>query len=208
MTSRSAVVGFLFLASVALLTVQTMQVDAGFTPVISDGRAAGAFVALLPDERMVGGEGRVAYRANGSRDAAYATVGVGVVSQGQAQGGPESRIVVRSGVDPGDLHERIILLNPTRNVQAFLMEWDHDFFVQPDGKILLFAPVPSFTIGGVTRNGLARLNRDGSLDLGFDPGLGPQNGQIESVAVQTDGKIWSPDFLPRSTAWLGAGSHG
>ena len=40
--------------------------------------------------------------------------------------------------------------------------------VQPDGKII----VAGFfhTVNGVARAGIARLNSDGSLDLGYDPG--------------------------------------
>ena len=60
--------------------------------------------------------------------------------------------------------------------------------VQPDGKILVGG---SFTgLGGPTgttpRNYIGRLNADGSLDMGFDPGA---NGQIAAFAVQADGKI-------------------
>src|SRR5207253_10222628 len=63
--------------------------------------------------------------------------------------------------------------------------------VLPDGKIL-----PGGSIYHVTpeqRNGIARLNRDGSLDHGFDPGLGAQidtaYGTVNGVAVETDGKV-------------------
>jgi uncharacterized delta-60 repeat protein len=58
--------------------------------------------------------------------------------------------------------------------------------VQPDGKILIGG---LFTrVNGHTRNGIARLNSDGSLDLSFDPGLGAK-GYISCVALQPDGKI-------------------
>ncbi len=56
--------------------------------------------------------------------------------------------------------------------------------VQPDGKILVGG---TFTaVGGVTRNRIARLNADGSLDTGFDPGA---NSTIYAFQVQADGKI-------------------
>lgn len=44
---------------------------------------------------------------------------------------------------------------------------------------------------GVPRNGIARLNNDGSLDQSFDPGLGGGglNSTIYAMAVQLDGKI-------------------
>jgi len=56
--------------------------------------------------------------------------------------------------------------------------------VQADGKILLGG---SFTtVGGATRNRIARLNPNGSLDTGFNPGaVGP----VLAIAVQPDGRI-------------------
>ena len=56
--------------------------------------------------------------------------------------------------------------------------------LQADGKIVVGG---QFTqIGGQTRNRIARLNGDGSLDAGFNPGA---NGLVNSIALQTDGKI-------------------
>lgn len=58
--------------------------------------------------------------------------------------------------------------------------------IQSDGNIIVAG---GFTqVNGVLRNGIARLNSDGSLDPSFDPGTG-FNGTIEKVLVQTDGKI-------------------
>lgn len=57
--------------------------------------------------------------------------------------------------------------------------------LQADGKVLIGG---SFTsVHGVTRNGLARLNTDGSLDTTFDPGAGGSS--VRAIAVQADGKI-------------------
>lgn len=58
---------------------------------------------------------------------------------------------------------------------------------QPDGKVLV---VGNFTTwGGQSRNRVARLNSDGTLDTTFNPGTGA-NAQVASVAVQpADGKI-------------------
>jgi uncharacterized delta-60 repeat protein len=56
--------------------------------------------------------------------------------------------------------------------------------LQADGKILVGG---SFTtLGGQTRNNIARLNADGSLDASFNPGA---NGNVYSIAVQADEKI-------------------
>ena len=42
-------------------------------------------------------------------------------------------------------------------------------------------------VGGVVRNGLARLNVDGSLDLGFNPNVA--GGTVNAIALQADGAI-------------------
>ncbi|GAA5117743.1 choice-of-anchor D domain-containing protein [Luteolibacter yonseiensis] len=56
--------------------------------------------------------------------------------------------------------------------------------LQPDGKILVGG---SFTSAqGVTRNRIARINPDGTLDNGFNPNA---NSTVESIVVQADGKI-------------------
>jgi uncharacterized delta-60 repeat protein len=44
------------------------------------------------------------------------------------------------------------------------------------------------TVGGTPINAIARLNSDGSLDSGFNPGLGA-NGTVYALVVQGDGKI-------------------
>lgn len=57
---------------------------------------------------------------------------------------------------------------------------------QPDGKILVGGDF--ITVGVETRNRLARLNTDGTLDPTFDPGAGA-NDWVECLAVQPDGRI-------------------
>ena len=58
--------------------------------------------------------------------------------------------------------------------------------VQPDGKALV---VGDFSrINGAVRHGIARLNADGSLDEGFDPGS-KAKGEIKSVVVQEADKL-------------------
>jgi uncharacterized delta-60 repeat protein len=58
--------------------------------------------------------------------------------------------------------------------------------VQPDGKILIGGTFTSYN--GITRNSIARLNADGSLDNSFDPGIGV-DGSILTSLLQPDGKI-------------------
>jgi uncharacterized repeat protein (TIGR01451 family)/uncharacterized delta-60 repeat protein len=59
--------------------------------------------------------------------------------------------------------------------------------LQPDGKILIGGEFTA--VGAVSRNGIARLNADGSLDLTFDPGTGVL-GIVYTLALRPDGKIW------------------
>ena len=61
--------------------------------------------------------------------------------------------------------------------------------VQADGKILAGGYFTTLSPNGgvaVARNGIARLNPDGTLDTVFDPGA---NSAVQSIAVQSDGKI-------------------
>jgi uncharacterized delta-60 repeat protein len=57
--------------------------------------------------------------------------------------------------------------------------------VQPDGKVLVGGQFT--TIAGQTRNRLARLNADGSLDSGF--AATDVDNDVNAIAVQADGRI-------------------
>ncbi len=62
--------------------------------------------------------------------------------------------------------------------------------VQPNGKILIGGAFTS--VGGVPRSCIARLNANGSLDTGFNPGADHffvNSSSVHSLAVQPDGKI-------------------
>jgi hypothetical protein len=58
--------------------------------------------------------------------------------------------------------------------------------LQADGKIFIggFFSI----VNGQFRNGIARLNADGSLDASFNVAFG-SGAQIRSIVVQADGKI-------------------
>ena len=58
--------------------------------------------------------------------------------------------------------------------------------VQSNGKILIGGQFSSYN--GIGRNKIVRLNSDGSLDTGFDPGTGANN-NVNELAVLADGKI-------------------
>lgn len=59
--------------------------------------------------------------------------------------------------------------------------------LQPDGKIIIGGQFSIYNT--VTRNCIARLNADGSLDYTFNPGSGAGNNIIYAIALQADGKI-------------------
>lgn len=72
---------------------------------------------------------------------------------------------------------------------------------QPDGHVIIAGNFTS--VAGVTRNRIARLRPDGSLDASFDPGSGFDN-NVWCLALQPDGKVvaggtfTSFDGLPRN----------
>ena len=61
--------------------------------------------------------------------------------------------------------------------------------VQSDGKILIGGQFTTLSPNGgaaITRNRIARLNADGTLDTSFNPSA---NNYVRSIALQADGKI-------------------
>jgi uncharacterized delta-60 repeat protein len=77
---------------------------------------------------------------------------------------------IRSRVDAG--------FNPDANGTVYGVA------IQADGKILIAGDFS--TIGGGTRNHIARLNADGSPDSSFNPNV---DGSVFCIAAQSDGKI-------------------
>ncbi len=58
--------------------------------------------------------------------------------------------------------------------------------IQSDGKIIIGGGFTSYN--GTSRNRIARLHADGTLDAGFTPGTGA-NGSVTTTSIQSDGKI-------------------
>ncbi|HEX6289423.1 MAG TPA: delta-60 repeat domain-containing protein [Herpetosiphonaceae bacterium] len=58
--------------------------------------------------------------------------------------------------------------------------------LQPDGKVLLGGDF--WAINGTGRNGIARLNADGTLDTSFNPNPGVDS-YVYALALQPDGKV-------------------
>jgi len=59
--------------------------------------------------------------------------------------------------------------------------------IQPDGKIFIAGEFSH--VDKIEREGIARLNTDGSLDTSFNPGSGTGGLNVFSIALQSDGKI-------------------
>lgn len=59
--------------------------------------------------------------------------------------------------------------------------------LQSDGKIIIGGTFT--TVDGVSRNRIARLNSDGSLDTSFNPSAGGADATVNAVYTQSDGKV-------------------
>lgn len=148
------------LAVVATAFAQTPSALDGFEPDFDGSVLA---VATLPDGRVLVGGQFTAYR-------------------GRPTGPIARNNLARLNAD-GSLDEAF---NPNVNgvVRAIV--------VQSDGKVVIggdFTGVqPSVTT--VTRNRIARLNTDGTVDTAFNPNLGGAlQPQVLALMIQTDGKI-------------------
>jgi uncharacterized delta-60 repeat protein len=92
----------------------------------------------------------------------------------------------------GVVRNRIARLNANGSVdtgfnpRADANDMVRQIAVQTDGRVLLGGIFT--TVNGVARNRIARLNANGSLDTGFNPGTGV-NGFVYALAVQTDGRV-------------------
>jgi uncharacterized delta-60 repeat protein len=93
----------------------------------------------------------------------------------------------------GQTRNRIARLNPTTGLADSFNPNANDriysITVQTDGKILASGLFTTLSPNGgppVTRNHIARLNPDGTLDNAFDPNA---NGNVHSFVVQADGRI-------------------
>ena len=78
-----------------------------------------------------------------------------------------------------------------------------DLVIQPDGRILVagrFTALGGGMSGMNTRNRIGRLNSDGSLDTGFDPGVAGEF--VSGLALQSNGQI----LVGGSFHGLGGGS--
>jgi len=111
---------------------------------------------------------------------------------------PDGKIVVGGnfstiGGSPVGAVNRIARLNPDGSLDANFNPGANDtvqaLALQPDGRILVggfFTTLGGGGMGVFTRNFIGRLNPDGAVDTGFDPGA---NSFVNTLAVQADGRI-------------------
>lgn len=132
--------------------------------------------------------------SNGSLDA---TFNIGIGANGSVRSivlQPDGKILIAGGFTTinGIPASRVARLNSdgsldaTFNIGIGASDSVNSIILQPDGKILIVGAFTTFN--GISKNKIARLNSDGSLDATFNPGTGASH-SIYAIAVQTDGKI-------------------
>jgi uncharacterized delta-60 repeat protein len=107
---------------------------------------------------------------------------------------PDGRIIVAGDFSEFDNQSAqfIVRLHPNGSLDSSFQAaggvngFIYTVALQPDGKIVIGGAFT--TAGGAPRNRIARLNSDGTLDTGFDPGTGA-NDDVFALALQPDGKI-------------------
>ncbi|TAH28773.1 MAG: T9SS C-terminal target domain-containing protein [Cytophagales bacterium] len=136
------------------------------------------------------------YAQPGSLDATF-NIGTGVNSQVYALSVQSDGKIIAGGIFTsfnGTACNRIARLNTDGsldtgfNLGSGFNNVIYALSAQPNGKILVVGNFTSFN--GTTCNRIARLNADGSLDAGFNIGIGTGfDNDVRAFAVQSDGKI-------------------
>jgi uncharacterized delta-60 repeat protein len=82
-------------------------------------------------------------------------------------------------------------IDNTFNIGTGLNNIPYKTILQPDGKIISVGQFSTYN--GVSRNGIVRINSNGSIDTSFNPGTGfnvtPYSVLVNTVCLQPDGKI-------------------
>lgn len=107
---------------------------------------------------------------------------------------PNGKIVVTGNFTlcNGSIVNRIVRLNADGTIDSTFNVWNgadgsiYSSIVQPDGKIILAGNFSQ--VGNYSKKRVVRLNTDGTVDLSFNNGTGP-NGTVLSSVLQADGKI-------------------
>ncbi len=209
MTRHARIPGFLAGPYLLLLALAWMpavscaqNANDGFDPNANNSLLA---LAVQPDGKMIVGglfttiagqtRNRLArLNPDGSLDTGFAATDVnGAVNAIAVQA--DGRIVIGGGFAQvgGQLRNYIARLNADGTVDtAFNPNASNSVFVlvvQPDGKLVVGGGFTSLSPNGgvaITRNNIARLNVDSSVDTAFNPS---PNSVVNALAVQPDGKL-------------------
>jgi uncharacterized delta-60 repeat protein len=186
--SGSPLPGFPWPAAFRTTEVHTIAMQPDDSAVVGgslfDGEADGA-------SRSV-----VRLRRNGMRDRSFGVESRVSESNVRALAiQPDGKIIVGIGFDrstPGVVTKTLVRLLPNGIADPGFhagLSLDSEvcaLALQPDGKIVVGGRFSR--IGGVARQHLARLQPDGSVDLGFDP-RATLAGAVRALLVQADGRI-------------------
>jgi uncharacterized delta-60 repeat protein len=183
--------------------IARLRFDGSLDTSFTGGGPGGAVLALglqTDGKVVVGGEGFGIARlnTNGTPDVAF-NIGTGLASGYVGAIGlqSDSKIIVGGNFTSinGVSRNYLVRLNTNGSVDA---EFDANVALgSVYSKVVCLAVLPQdkIVIGGIfssingySRNGIARLNADGSVDTAFNPGLGP-DGPVVGIAVQDDGKV-------------------
>jgi uncharacterized delta-60 repeat protein len=164
-------------------------------------------ICIQPDGKIIAGGSFTSFNGvtsnrikrlnpNGSVDAAF-NIGSGFDQEVYSINvSPNGKIIVGGGFTTynGTSRNRIVRLNTNGSIDAAFIIGSGfsglSYYVlttdfQVDGKIIAGGFFDSYN--GVSRNGIVRLNADGSIDASFNPGTG--TGFVLTTKTQSDGKI-------------------
>src|SRR5437764_5924390 len=180
------------------------QLDATFAPAPGTNEAVNVVIPQ-PDSKVIAAgrftfannvaRNRIArFNFNGSLDTTFdpGTGADGEITAAVLQ--PDGRIVVAGRFTSfnGSTHNRVCRLNANGSVdQSFglgngINHAALALALQSDDRIIVGGQFSQIDL--TQRFNLARLNTDGSVDLSFDPGNGP-NGDVNAIVIQSDGRI-------------------
>ncbi|MCE3008589.1 MAG: T9SS type A sorting domain-containing protein [Bacteroidetes bacterium] len=183
--------------------------DVTFNPGTGADGSVNAIVVQSDGKVLIGGQfisyngvsrnGIARFHADGSLDASF-NPGTGTTN-GPYGGSvktialqPDGKVLIGGGFSSynGTARNRIARLNADGSLDAGFNPGTganssiNTLVLQSDGKVLIGGDFTTYN--GTARNYIARLNADGSLDVGFNPGTG-LNGLASAIVIQSDGKV-------------------
>ncbi len=178
------------------------SVDTAFSVVMADHGTVISMFVQTDNRTLIGGSfvgvngdfrgGLARLNANGTTDTSFIT-GLDPESSVQAIAVQSDGYILIGGFNLGELgNSTVFRLRPRGSLDTtFTASCNgiiNDIAIQSDGKILIVGQ--GFIINGVTMNGIARLNDNGTTDTNFNIGTGFSGGSgPQSIIVQPNGQI-------------------